>query len=64
MSMKVLMNVPKKQIKDPTEKQKKAGNYKMGHVTFGFQGKISIENAKGSKRYWTDDKGKYWVIMK
>lgn len=42
--------------KNPTKKQKEAGNYRMGHVTFsGF--KISIENAKGSKRYWTDDKG-------
>ena len=42
--------------KNPSEKQKEAGNYRMGHITFsGF--KISIENAKGSKRYWTDDKG-------
>lgn len=40
----------------PTEAQKKAGNYKMGHIYFsGF--KITIENKKGSKRYWTDDKG-------
>ena len=42
--------------KKPTEAEKKAGNYKMGHVTVrGF--KISIENAKGSYRYWKDDKG-------
>lgn len=42
--------------KSPTEAQKKAGNYKMGHVIFaGF--KITIENAKGSKRYWKDEKG-------
>ena len=35
--------------KTPTEKQKEAGNYAMGHVTVrGF--KITIENAKGSKR--------------
>lgn len=41
---------------NPTEAQKEASNYKMAHITFsGF--KISIENAKGSKRYWTDDKG-------
>ena len=40
----------------PTEAQKEASNYKMGHVYFsGF--KITIENAKGSKRYWKDDKG-------
>lgn len=42
--------------KNPTLKQKKAGNYSMGHVTIrGF--KISIENAKGSKRKWVDEKG-------
>ena len=41
----------------PTEKQCVAGNYRMAHITFnGF--KITIENAKGSKRYWKDDKGK------
>ena len=43
--------------KMPTEGQKKAGNYKMAHITFaGF--KISLENAKGSKRYWKDENGK------
>ena len=42
---------------NPTEGQKKASNYKMAHVYFsGF--KITIENAKGSKRYWKDEKGK------
>ena len=41
---------------NPTEGQKKAGNYAMAHITFsGF--KITLENAKGSKRYWKDDKG-------
>ena len=41
----------------PTDAQKKAGNYKMAHITFsGF--KITIENAKGSKRYWKDENGK------
>ena len=41
---------------NPTEAQKKASNYKMAHITFaGF--KITIENPKGSKRYWTDEKG-------
>ena len=41
---------------NPTDAQKEASNYKMAHITFsGF--KISIENAKGSKRYWKDDKG-------
>lgn len=49
---------------NPTEAQKKASNYKMGHITFsGF--KITIENAKGSKRYWTDEKGnKGYNLMK
>lgn len=43
--------------KSPTEKQKEAGNYKMGHVNIrGF--KISIENAKGSVRKYKDKNGK------
>lgn len=41
----------------PTDSQKEAGNYKMAHVTFGGF-KITIENAKGSKRYWKDENGK------
>lgn len=41
---------------NPTEAQKEAGNYKMAHVTFGGF-KITIENAKGSRRYWKDEKG-------
>lgn len=50
--------------KNPTEKQKEAGNYSMGHVTIrGF--KISIENAKGSKRYWKDENGKLkYTVMR
>ena len=41
---------------NPTDKQKEASNYKMGHVI--VQGMpISIENPKGSKRHWKDDKG-------
>lgn len=40
----------------PTDKQKEASNYKMGHVI--VQGMpISIENPKGSKRHWKDEKG-------
>lgn len=42
--------------KNPTELQKKAGNYAMGHVTIrGF--KISIENAKGSYRKYKNEDG-------
>ena len=41
----------------PSEAQKKAGNYKMGHIRLhGFD--ITIENPKGSYRYWTDENGK------
>lgn len=49
---------------NPTEAQKEAGNYAMGHVI--VQGMpISIENPKGSKRFWKDEKGNEGhVIMK
>lgn len=54
--MKSIDAEAEKADKTPTLAQKEAGNYAMGHVTIrGF--KISIENAKGSKRYWVDDKG-------
>lgn len=43
----------------PSEEQKKAGNYKMGHTSIqGFD--ITIENPKGSTRSGTDDSGKKW----
>ena len=43
--------------KNPSEKQKKAGNYAMGHINIrGF--KITIENAKGSYRRYKDENGK------
>ena len=39
----------------PTDAQKEAGNYKKAHVTVnGF--KITIENPKGSRRYYNGDK--------
>ena len=45
----------------PTEAQKKAGNYKMGHVEIdGLQ--ISIENPKGSMRRGKDPNGTPWEI--
>jgi hypothetical protein len=49
---------------NPTEAQKEAGNYAMGHII--VQGMpISIENPKGSKRFWKDEKGNEGhVIMK
>lgn len=56
MSNEVIDERTKEINTSPTEGQKEAGNYKMAHVYFsGF--KITIENPKGSKRYWTDDKG-------
>ena len=45
----------------PTEAQKEAGNYKKAHISVhGF--KITIENPKGSKRYY--DGGKKFTVMK
>ena len=43
---------------NPTEGQKEAGNYKMGHISVKGM-KIAIENPKGSKRYYgeTDENG-------
>lgn len=44
---------------NPTEAQKKAGNYKMGHVKlFGFD--VTVENPAGSVRRGTDPDGKEW----
>lgn len=44
---------------DPTDAQKEAGNYKMGHVKIdGLD--ISIENPKGSIRSGKDANGKSW----
>lgn len=44
---------------DPTEAQKKAGNYKKGHFNIdGYD--VSIENPKGSVRSGTDANGKKW----
>lgn len=44
---------------NPSELQKKAGNYKMGHIKLlGFD--ITIENPKGIYRRGTDPNGKEW----
>lgn len=44
---------------NPSEAQKKAGNYKKGHVKIdGFD--VTIENPKGSMRRGTDVDGKQW----
>lgn len=39
----------------PTQAEKEAGNYRMAHVSVKGM-KIAIENPKGSKRYYTDEK--------
>lgn len=44
---------------EPTEAQKKAGNYKKGHVTIGSFD-ITIENPAGSVRRGVDANGKEW----
>lgn len=44
---------------EPTEAQKKSGNYKKGHVKFGGYD-YTIENPKGSYRYGVDENGKEW----
>jgi hypothetical protein len=50
---------PTNKLPEPTEEQKKAGNYKMGHVN--IQGlDISIENPAGSVRKGVDENGKPW----
>ena len=41
---------------NPTEGQKEAGNYKMGHITIKGM-PISIENPKGSKREYKNEDG-------
>lgn len=54
--------IARKEInKTPSEGQKKAGNYKMGHVNInGFD--ISIESPKGSIRSGKDENGNEWSI--
>lgn len=46
---------------DPSEKQREAGNYKMGHISIKGM-KISIENPRGSVRKGTDKDGNSWEV--
>lgn len=48
---------------NPTDPQKEAGNYKMGHISVKGM-KIAIENPKGSKRYYNEDGERKYNIMK
>lgn len=46
---------------NPSEKQKKSGNYKMGHINvLGFN--ITVENPRGSYRKGKDRNGKEWKV--
>ena len=58
---KELSDQEKKVNPNPSEAQKVAGNYKMGHVKIGGYD-VTIENPKGSKRKGIDKSGKPWSI--
>lgn len=52
---------PANDLPEPTDAQKAAGNYKMGHAT--LQGlDITIENPRGSTRSGTDVGGNAWSV--
>ena len=46
---------------EPTEAQKKAGNYKKGHLTFGGYD-FTVETPKGVNRSGKDEQGKPWSV--
>ena len=46
---------------EPTEAQKKAGNYKKGHLTFGGYD-FTVETLKGVTRSGKDEQGKPWSV--
>lgn len=46
---------------EPTEAQKKAGNYKKGHLTFGGYD-FTVESPKGVTRSGKDEQGKPWSV--
>lgn len=46
---------------EPTEAQKKAGNYKKGHLTFGGYN-FTVETPKGTTRSGKDEQGKPWSV--
>lgn len=52
---------PKNNLQEPTEEQKKIGNYKKGHIKIAGLD-ISIENPKGSVRSGVDKNGVKWSI--
>lgn len=46
---------------EPTEAQKKAGNYKKGHLSFGGY-EFTVETPKGATRSGKDEQGKPWSV--
>lgn len=48
---------------NPTDAQKEAGNYRMGHISIKGM-KIAIENPKGSKRYYKENGEEKYNVMK
>lgn len=46
---------------NPSEAQKKAGNYKKGHLTFGGYN-FTVETPKGATRSGKDEQGKPWSV--
>ena len=46
---------------EPTEAQKKAGNYKKGHLSFGGYD-YTVETPKGATRSGKDEQGKPWSV--
>jgi hypothetical protein len=53
---------PHNDLPQPTDAQKEAGNYQLGHVR--LQGlNLSIENPRGSTRSGTDSDGKQWSVQ-
>lgn len=47
---------------EPTQAQKEAGNYKLGHLRLGGLD-ISVENPQGSERKGVDPDGKAWSVQ-
>lgn len=52
---------PQNALPEPTQAQKEAGNYRLGHIRLGGLD-ISIENPEGSERKGVDKSGKPWSV--
>lgn len=52
---------PSNDTPQPSDDQKKTGNYKKGHLTLHSL-RIAIENPKGSERSGVDKSGKRWSV--